>query len=147
MGAYIVVFDLETTGFGYDADIVQISAEHGGRQFNKYILPKNQISIAASKVTKIEKHGKNLYYDGQVVEADNLEHAMSEFLNWLPDKSLLFAHNGKNFDSKILIQTLNSLTLSKEKSVGFVDTLLYFTSDKNIPNFTITIKIICPGHF
>lgn len=89
-------------------------------------MPKKQISIAASKVTKIEKHGKNLYYDGQVVEADNLEHAMSEFLNWLPDKSLLFAHNGKNFDSKILIQTLNSLTLSKEKIVGFVDTLPYF---------------------
>lgn len=40
LGADIVVFDLETTGFGYDADIVQISAEHGGRQFNKYILPK-----------------------------------------------------------------------------------------------------------
>lgn len=63
-------------------------------------MPKKQILIAASKVTKIEKHGKNLvYYDGQVVEADNLEQSMSEFLNWLPDKSLLFAHNGKIFDS------------------------------------------------
>lgn len=80
---------------GYDADIVQISAEHGGRQFINTFCQKKQISIAASKVTKFEKHGKNLYYDGQVVEADNLEHAMSEFLNWSPDKSLHFAHNGK----------------------------------------------------
>lgn len=51
---------------------------------------------------------------------------MFVFFKWLPDKSLIFVHNGKNFDSNILIQTLNSLTLSKEKIVEYVNTLPYF---------------------
>lgn len=51
---------------------------------------------------------------------------MSVFFKWLPDKSLIFVHSGKIFDSNILIQTLISLTLSKEKIVEYVNTLPYF---------------------
>lgn len=101
--------------------IVQISAVHGGRQFNKYILPRKQISIAASEVTKIEKQSKNLYYDGQVVEADNLEHAMSgnqiNLFFCTQRKQLWF----KNFDSNFKVYDP-----FERKDCRILDTLPYF---------------------
>ena len=48
------------------------------------------------------------------------------FLDWLPDSTILCAHNAKNFDMHVLIEALNRnhlLQAAGQKVVGFVDTL------------------------
>ena len=39
----VVFFHLETTGFGHDAEIIQITASCYGQTFNAYLLPEGEI--------------------------------------------------------------------------------------------------------
>jgi DNA polymerase III alpha subunit (gram-positive type) len=48
-----VFFDLETTGLGKNSDITQIAAKVGEAVFQKYVIPRFDIQLEASKVTGI----------------------------------------------------------------------------------------------
>ncbi|XP_063441158.1 serine-rich adhesin for platelets-like isoform X2 [Mytilus trossulus] len=135
----VVTFDLETTGFGYDADIVQICAEvvqitpqivdMEFQTFQEYILPIKPINPKASEVTGLYSDACSLYYKGQKVNTLSKSVALEKFIKWLPHKAVLVAHNCKNFDSKIIVAQLSSVNLVKEfqcKVFGFSDTLHIF---------------------
>ncbi|XP_076103417.1 uncharacterized protein LOC143072385 isoform X2 [Mytilus galloprovincialis] len=140
----VVTFDLETTGFGYDADIVQICAEvvqitpqivdMEFQTFQEYILPTKPINPKASEVTGLCSDGCSLYYKGQKVKTLSKSVGLEKFIKWLPHKAVLVAHNCKSFDSKIIVAQLSSVNLLNEfhcKVFGFSDTLHIFK--KKIP--------------
>ncbi|CAG2255966.1 unnamed protein product [Mytilus edulis] len=135
----VVTFDLETTGFGYDADIVQICAEvvqitpqivdMEFQTFQEYILPTKPINPKASEVTGLYRDGCSLYYKGQKVKTLSKSVGLEKFIKWLPHKAVLVAHNCKSFDSKIIVAQLSSVNLLNEfhcKVFGFSDTLHIF---------------------
>ena len=66
-----IFFDLETTGLGRDADIVQISAVCKDKVYNRYVLPNKNISSGASAATGITYDRLNgvLLHKGQPVPA------------------------------------------------------------------------------
>ena len=47
----VVIFDTETTGLGKSAEVVQITAKHGDKEFNQYIYPSKGIAFN-SKIIK-----------------------------------------------------------------------------------------------
>ncbi|XP_052066308.1 uncharacterized protein LOC127705961 [Mytilus californianus] len=135
----VVTFDLETTGFGYDAEIVQISAEvvqitsqiveMEVQTFQEYILPTKPINPKASEVTGLYSDGCSLFYKGQKVNTLSKSGGLKKFIKWLPHKVVLVAHNSKIFDSKIIVSQLSSVNLVNElqcKVFGFSDTLHIF---------------------
>ena len=150
-----IIFDVETTSLGKvalahphtssyklrltlsfhisasDADIIQLSAVHGEDQFNTYIMPTKPISPAASAITHLSTSGGMLFHNGKAVAALGEEEALNQFLQWIEGwgRVVLFAHNGKAFDSKRIIHCLMKFHLLEkfQNSVhGFVDTLTLF---------------------
>ncbi|CAC5399160.1 unnamed protein product [Mytilus coruscus] len=135
----VVTFDLETTGFGYDAEIVQISAEvvqitsqiveMEVQTFQEYILPTKPINPKASEVTGLYSDGCSLFYKSKKVNTLSKSGGLKKFIKWLPHKAVLVAHNSKIFDSKIIVSQLSSVNLVNEfqcKVFGFSDTLHIF---------------------
>lgn len=63
------MFDIETTGFRRDSDIVHLSAFHGDTQFNIYLQ-----TILSSNQQKYYRNiwYKNIYYKGREVESTDL---------------------------------------------------------------------------
>ncbi|XP_067020310.1 uncharacterized protein [Acropora muricata] len=128
-----IVFDVETTGLATDyADIVQLSAVHGSDEFNIYIIPGQQIDPIASHVNQLTMVGGELLHKGIPVFAEEPEEAFQKFLAWLNakrEKVVLFAHNAKRFDSKLIIYALKKydlLSSFQECVLGFIDTLTLF---------------------
>lgn len=127
----VVVSDIETTGFGYDFEIVQLSAVSNKGEFDKYIIPTKLIHPKATEVTHLFSIGTRLYHKGQQLVTEPKENVFNSFIDWLPKNSLLVAHNCKQFDAKILVsqmQPLNSTILQnlKDRILGFSDTLPLF---------------------
>ena len=99
----------------------------------RYVLPDIDISPGASEVTGLSMAviagRKALLKDGEKVETTSLHGALSDFLTWLPARSILYAHNAKQFDMKVILRSLISTHLlpsAEEKIIGFVDTLPLF---------------------
>ena len=117
---------------GSDADIIQLSAVHGSDEFNSYIIPRQPICPMASFVNQLTMVGGELLYKGKPVFAEEPEEAFQMFLAWLKDKRekvVLFAHNAKRFDSKLIIYALKKydlLSSFQECVLGFIDTLILF---------------------
>ncbi|CAC5392636.1 unnamed protein product [Mytilus coruscus] len=121
-----VYFDLETTGFGICTDKIQIAAAYGQNTFCRYIVPKQAITSSAAKVTGFSKSGQILYRNGEIMQTDDLQDSLKDFINWLPDNCILLAHNEKLFDSRVIVYSMenNSLFDSfEQKCKGFVDSL------------------------
>jgi len=58
-----VFFDLETTGLRKNSDITQIAAKVGEAVFQKYVIPRVDIQLEASKVTGITySHNTNIFF-------------------------------------------------------------------------------------
>ena len=114
-----------------DAEITQLSAVHGEDEFNMYILPGKPISLAASRVTHLTMNRGKLYHRGKPMKAVGLKEALENFMSWLQDmkEEILFAHNGRAFDSKRIVYSLlrhELLYPFQDSVIGFVDTLLLF---------------------
>ncbi|XP_061181484.1 maternal protein exuperantia-like [Saccostrea echinata] len=124
-----VYFDLETTGLGLSADIVQLAARCGETEFNQYVLPTVNINPMASKITGLTYDGTLLYKNGAALPAVSIEMCLSSFFDWLNTSGLkhpvLFAHNARKFDSLIFGRSV--LDSGKEEQgriiCGFCDTL------------------------
>ncbi|CAC5376125.1 unnamed protein product [Mytilus coruscus] len=121
-----VFFDLETTGLGISCDITQIAAVFGTNKFSQYVMPLQPITIAASKVTGLTRFGNVLYRNGIPVPHQNSKECLKELITWLPENAVLFGHNVKSFDAKIIIKALTDENLINDfesKCNGVVDTL------------------------
>lgn len=139
-----VYFDLETTSFALECDIIQIGAfYHQDKSFNTYIKPKTKLSCQVEKVNGIqydEETCEMRHNGGTVQYASNLESALLAFIEWL--KSLkpvvLVAHNCKVFDSDRIVRAVDKcghMENFKEAVAGFCDSLPFFRQHYKLPNY------------
>ncbi|XP_077278047.1 uncharacterized protein LOC143906120 [Temnothorax americanus] len=75
----IVYFDLETTGFGCNADILQIAAQKDEEKFNVYIKSSKEISAQATETTGLHKINGNLYLRDKILETTEMTEALKLF--------------------------------------------------------------------
>ena len=144
----LVVWDLETTGLGTDAEIVQLAAASGDEKFAMYILPSSYISPRATEVTglstQIVSGNRCLMKAGVTLETAPLALVADKFISWLvilsAESLVMVGHNTLAFDCRVLFpQFLSCGTLDRLLSVisGFADTLPVFkTVYPNQPRYT-----------
>ena len=64
-----VIFDLETTGRGHDAEIIQIAAKAGNETFSAYITPcQHYIPSHITDLTGISMRDRNMFHKGKKVK-------------------------------------------------------------------------------
>ena len=105
--------------------------QFGGQQqtFDRYVLPKNGISQQASQANKLTIVAGQLLYKSKLVKAITLTECLQDFITFLKSlkkKVILVAHNGKVFDSRILVKAIianNMLGELQSVLTGFIDTL------------------------
>lgn len=119
----LLIVDIETTGLGSDAEIIQLSCiTQGIPPFNRYVLPDMKfISPSATKVHGIcvtyAKGAKHLEKRGQLLKSVSQQQGLTDFVNLLCDLQLddsriyLVAHNGNKFDFPILLRSLREQEL------------------------------------
>ncbi|XP_066596884.1 uncharacterized protein [Prorops nasuta] len=126
----IVYFDLETSGFHKNDEILQIAAQYEQYKFSVYITPTQSISSEASRYTGLSNVNGHLYLHLRKLLTIPLIDALYSFLQFLsiPDKPcVLVAHNGF-FDSSHLIRAILNCNMIQDCKViaGFSDTLILF---------------------
>ena len=89
-----IFFDLETTGFG-NAEMIQLSAISGEKQFDIYVTPTKNISPAAARITGIHTSGGMLYRGVTPLESVSPVNACKEFLDFVTsfERPILVGHN------------------------------------------------------
>ncbi|CAG2213785.1 unnamed protein product [Mytilus edulis] len=122
--------NLETTGLGRNSDIIQIAAKSYSNSFNRYVIPRVDIQIEASKITGITySHGTNkMYVRGQIVEPVSLHKALLDFIHFLKEQNqpIILGHNICNFDIPVIVNKLKEYNLFStfcETVKGFIDTM------------------------
>lgn len=124
----IILFDLETSGFERNCDILQIAAKYGEKTFSTYVNPTKQISAAVTAANGLVNCQGILMLHGNRVNSTTIRLAIVSFLEWLKSlnkKCYLAAHN-LAFDGPRLFRAMSSCSLVDEFSEvvsGFVDTL------------------------
>ena len=129
------VFDLETTSLSETCEIMQISAVtlEGEQSFNQYILPCEQISPSASKVTGLAMMGSKLFLNGKSVHTFDINEGLRMSSSWLlgfQKYVILLGHNIKAFDIKHLLRHITDNQLAEKilMIAGFVDSLPLYKS-------------------
>ncbi|KAF5286733.1 hypothetical protein FQR65_LT12466 [Abscondita terminalis] len=124
----VVFFDLETSGFSRNSDILQIAAQCDKSTFSVYINPIQKISPYASEVTGLTNINGELWLKDVRLPTIPLKSALKEFLNFLIKLNrpvILLAHNCK-FDAPILINAIKKSSMIDDFEsivVGFADSL------------------------
>ncbi|KAL7641572.1 UNVERIFIED_CONTAM: hypothetical protein RMT77_007445 [Armadillidium vulgare] len=130
-----IMFNLQTSGFVSENEILQISALYLKEEFSVYTKPlKNVIDEYATRVNNLTLNDNNeLCYDGIVVDSVPLSEGLKMFLSWLEDKvpnsRILMGHKIKGFGDRIIMEALSKHQLKLEFCRlidGFVDTLDIF---------------------
>nr|XP_058969894.1 uncharacterized protein LOC131796334 [Pocillopora verrucosa] len=76
-----IIFDLETSGRGNDAEILQIAATDGKDDFSIYVKPCHVISAEASAVNKLTFQRGMLFYDGKpITDVLAIDVALKKFI-------------------------------------------------------------------
>jgi uncharacterized protein YprB with RNaseH-like and TPR domain len=113
-----VYFDLETTGLGRKSDIVQVSAVSGGMKFNRFAIPRQEISLSASQVTGIRfsRMDNQMYSRGQKVESVPIHDCLLDFIDFLKSikNPVLVGHNIIAFDIPVIMDKLTEFHLKTE---------------------------------
>lgn len=96
-------------------------------------MATKQISTKATEVTGICIREKNMYVKGQRVSTFTMKEGLSLFIKFLEKSknNVLYAHNCKSYDSKVLFHALESEQLLESFlgcALGFVDTYILFKS-------------------
>ncbi|PFX14023.1 hypothetical protein AWC38_SpisGene21851 [Stylophora pistillata] len=126
-----IIFELETSGRGNDAEILQIAATDGKDEFSIYIKPCNVISPEASAVNKLTFQRGILFNDGKpITDAVAINVALKTFIEWLKSRTcILVAHNCESFDARFLVQAAEKNGVMEdlvETVSGFTDSLSAF---------------------
>lgn len=124
----IVLFDLETNGFGRTADILQIAASYVDQEFCRYVKPTQPLKEEASQIHGLRLVNGQLELNGAAVESVSLAKAMIDFYTFLcslEQKCILTAHNCRFDNSKLIVAIDKVFMMDRFKSVvtGFCDTL------------------------
>lgn len=130
-GICIIFFDLETTGFGKSAGILQIAASITNSEFSLYVNPTQRVPVEATNVHGLENRNGELFRNGTKVNSVPLVEALRQFHHFLVSlqtPTILVAHNA-GFDSTILCQAIKNTETEHHFAgviVGFADTLSFF---------------------
>ncbi|XP_056005159.1 uncharacterized protein LOC130050140 [Ostrea edulis] len=114
---------------GLSADIIQLAARCGETEFNQYVFPTTNINPVTSKITGLTFDGTLLYKNGIPLLAVSLEKCLVSFFDWLKNSGIndpvLFAHNGRKFDSLIFGRSVLDSGKDEYGKIicGFCDTL------------------------
>lgn len=126
----VVMFDIETTGFDSNCDILQIGARFKDSKFNIFIKPTKTINKYATKATGLTSNSGDLYKHGKLVPTIPLQAAIPKFIAFLGSlknsQVYLCAHSGNSFDFPRLYNSCERChALDSFKSVvkGVIDTL------------------------
>ncbi|XP_043284941.1 uncharacterized protein [Venturia canescens] len=125
----VIYFDLETSGFGYSADILQIAAVCEENSFCVYVTPTQTVHAQAQRITGFKNVGGELYCRDKKVDSIPLHDALRSFLQFLSvsgQPCLLVAHNA-NFDCSHLLLATQKYGMTREfqtRIAGFSDTYL-----------------------
>ncbi|XP_063991230.1 uncharacterized protein LOC135169826 isoform X2 [Diachasmimorpha longicaudata] len=112
----VVFFDLETSGFSANCDILQIAAGTGSTSFEIYIKPSKPIDRKATEKNHLANVSGDLYMNGILVEAVSIRCALTELLSYLQKfnkKCILVAHN-LSFDGPRLLRSIEKASLLNE---------------------------------
>ncbi|KAK0071078.1 hypothetical protein PV326_001713, partial [Microctonus aethiopoides] len=126
----LVYFDLETSGFSKNDEILQIGASCEGRKFSIYINPTKRIDDKASVHTGLKNIKGDLYFRGQKVLSVPRKDALESFLQFLNLSSkpcVLVGHN-VSFDKAHLLRAILKFSMVQKfsKIAGFSDSLSLF---------------------
>ena len=106
----LVTFDIETTSGEKYAHMIQLSASHYGKEFNRYITTTKDISRKSESLTGITLSDGITRHHGKIVETvgPGIHEALTDFIKWLETMKpvILVAHNAKAFDSYHLIKCI-----------------------------------------
>ncbi|XP_046614237.1 uncharacterized protein LOC124302290 [Neodiprion virginianus] len=131
-----VFFDLETSSFSKQSDILQIAAQYNKSKFSVYVNPTQKIAAQASEANGLTNVRGELMLNGTRVPSIPLRLALDAFRNFLTKLKhpvVLVAHNCK-FDAPILINSVKKMTMTDDFGsvvVGFADTLPLIKSVTN----------------
>ena len=70
------------------------------------MVPTSPINTKATAVTGLHVVSGQLFYNTTKVDSVNSQTCLIDFNNWLKDITLLVCHNGKQFDSIILVKSI-----------------------------------------
>ncbi|KAK0071675.1 hypothetical protein PV326_000977 [Microctonus aethiopoides] len=126
----IVYFDLETSGFHKNDEILQIAAQYENCKFNVYVTPTKGINPEAFRHTGLKNINGQLYLHHIKVMTTSLKNAMLAFQQFLSRPKitcLLVAHNA-SFDMSHLIRSILNCNMVEDFKVigGFCDSLPLF---------------------
>ncbi|KAK0174331.1 hypothetical protein PV327_010115 [Microctonus hyperodae] len=98
----IVYFDLETSGFQRNANILQIAAKSENTIFNVYVTPTKPVDVSASKITGLQNiRGRSFVYDKEIHKLSITE-ALVSFYNFQFPNALIGFTNTLNLFMKNL---------------------------------------------
>ncbi|KAH0549407.1 uncharacterized protein LOC123261680 [Cotesia glomerata] len=123
-----VFFDLETSSFSKQSDILQIAAQYNKSKFSVYENPIQKIAAQASEANGLTNVRGELMLNGTRIPSIPLRLALDAFRNFLTKLKhpvVLVTHNCK-FDAPILINSVKKMTMTDDFEsvvVGFADTL------------------------
>lgn len=127
-----VYVDLETAGFSYSHDILQVALKCGENFYDKYIYPTGKILSKASEVHGITCSAGQLYLNNVPITSLPKRIVAGEVLQFLSNLGkpcILIGHNINSFDIRRLLLLMKSCDLLRDFCnvvIGCTDTYLLF---------------------
>ena len=140
-----VFVDVETEGLKAQV-LLQIAAvTREGDIFAEYIKPSHDIPLSCTKITGLYNKNKELFKNGNKLQAGPIRKVLSKFFNWissLKGNIHLVCFNGFTFDVKVLLIHCKRQNLTFPGNIVFVHDPLptfrkYLKSEK-ITDFKLT---------
>ena len=124
-----VCFDLETTGFGKNAEIIEIGAikvRDGVTvdKFSEFVKPTNRISGAVTALTGISQE--------DVENARNISEVLPDFLEFIGN-DILLGHNIASFDIPIVRRNI-AVEMKAVFEPEYIDTMYLAKSVNGVPD-------------
>lgn len=125
----VVFVDVETTGLGTEAEIIQLAAKCNDATFHANMLPIRKISEEAGRVTGLSVHGGDLYCHLDKLQTTPPAIVASDFLKFLSERGsqvLLVGHNLLKFDVPRILKFMNAHGLARalcSSVYGMTDTM------------------------
>ena len=134
-----VYFDLETTSFRKDCDILQLAAVRRNQDIDTYMVSDQYISDDVTRITHLSMNNGDLYYDDVCLSTVSVTDALSSLISLCQEIGgvILVAHNCKVFDAYRLVRHVRQaglLDVFMNSVVGFSDTLPLFKDVPDLPN-------------